>query len=378
MQALAVFPGRRKLAVIEEDEPRTLGARQVLLRTREVGVCGTDREIAAFAYGEPPASSDHLILGHEAIAEVIDLGSEVSHFRRGQLAVPMVRRPCADPGCRPCRAGRQDFCATGEFLERGIKGVDGFLAERFVEEEENLIPLPPGLADVGVLIEPLTVIAKGMTKLRVFRERLPWEPMFEKALVLGAGAVGLLSAMCAVSNGYDTTVYSREPSDGERAAYVRAFGANYVSSVETPLGDVGRKVGKVRSPGPFDLLVEAAGFSPLTIAGIEALGPNGTAVLKGVPGLGPERAIDIDRLLRGLVLKNQVVVGTVNAGRSDYFDAMHLLEGLVVRFPESVRTLITGRYPLEAAPELLSKSEGIKDVVRFDGATSSRMRGQAS
>jgi len=360
MQALAVFPERRRVAVIEEDEPRTLGPRQVLLRTREVGVCGTDREIAAFAYGERPPGSDHLVLGHEAIAEVVDLGSEVRHFQRGQLVVPMVRRPCAAARCRPCRAGRQDFCVTEEFLERGIKGVDGFLAELFVEEEGNLIPVPPGLADVGVLIEPLTVIAKGMTKLRLFRERLPWEPMFEKALVLGAGAVGLLSAMCAVSNGYDTTVYSREPSDGERAAYVRGFGASYVSSVETPLGDVGRL-------GPFDLLVEAAGFSPLTIAGLGVLGPNGIAVLKGVPGLGPERAIDIDRLLRSVVLKNQVVFGTVNAGRSDYFDAMHLLEALVVRFPESVRHFITARHPLEAAPELLARSEGIKDVVRFDG-----------
>jgi threonine dehydrogenase-like Zn-dependent dehydrogenase len=193
--------------------------------------------------------------------------------------------------------------------------------------------------------------------------------MFEKALVLGAGAVGLLSAMCAVSNGYDTTVYSREPSDGERAAYVRGFGASYVSSVETPLADVSGKL------GPFDLLVEAAGFSPLTIAGLGVLGPNGIAVLAGVPGLGPERAIDIDRLLRSVVLKNQVVFGTVNAGRSDYFDAMHLLEALVVRFPESIRHFITRRYPLEAAPELLSRSEGIKDVVRFDGA---KAGGQAS
>ena len=369
MHALAVFPERRRVAVIEQDEPRTLGPKQLLLRTREVGVCGTDREVAAFAYGEPPAGSDHLVLGHEALAEVVELGSEVSHFQRGQLAVPMVRHPCGDPGCRPCRAGRQDFCATDEFLERGIKGADGFLAELFVEEEENLIPVPPGLADVGVLIEPLTVIAKGMVKVRAFRERLPWEPMFEKALVLGAGAVGLLSAMCAVSNGYDTTVYSREPSDGERAAYVRGFGASYVSSVETPLADVGRKLGKL---GSFDLLVEAAGFSPLTIAGLGVLGPNGIAVLKGVPGLGPERAIDIDRLLRSVVLKNQVVFGTVNAGRSDYFDAMHMLEALVVRFPESVRHFITARYPLEAAPELLSKSEGIKDVVRFDGASEGR------
>jgi glucose 1-dehydrogenase len=366
MRALAVFPERRKVAVIEQDEPRTLGPRQLLLRTREVGVCGTDREIAAFAYGEQPAGSDHLVLGHEAIAEVVELGSEVSHLRRGQLAVPMVRHPCAAPRCAPCRAGRQDFCVTGEFQERGIKGADGFLAELFIEEEQNLIPVPTGLADVGVLVEPLTVIAKAMVKVRTVRERRPWEPMFERALVLGAGAIGLLSAMCAVSNGYDTTVYSREPADGERAAYVRNLGARYVSSVETPLADVG----KLGSFGPFDLVVEAAGFSPLTLAGIEALGPNGIAVLKGVPGLGPERAIDIDRLLRGVVLKNQVLFGTVNAGRSDYFDAVHLLEALVVRFPESVRHFITQRYPLEAGPELLSKGVGIKDVIRFDGASS--------
>ena len=368
MHALAVFPERRRVAVIEQDEPRAPGPKQVLLRTREVGVCGTDREIAAFAYGQRPAGSDHLVLGHEAIAEVIGLGSEVRHFQRGQLVVPMVRRPCAAPRCRPCRAGRQDFCVTGEFLERGIKGIDGFLAELFVEEEQNLIPVPPGLADVGVLIEPLTVIAKGMAKLRVFRERLPWEPMFERALVLGAGAIGLLSAMCAVSSGYDTTVYSREPSDGERAAYVRAFGATYVSSSETPLADLDRTLDEVGAPGPFDLVVEAAGFSPLTLAGLAALGPNGTAILKGVPSLGPERTVDIDRLLRDVVLKNQIVVGTVNAGRSDYLAAIHLLEALVVRFPESVRRFISGRHPLEAAAELLSKSAGIKNVVRFDGA----------
>ena len=128
--------------MIEQEEPRALGPRQVLLRTREVGICGTDREIATFAYGAPPAGADHLVLGHEALAEVFDVGSEVERFRRGALAVPMVRRPCAEPRCRPCRAGRQDFCVTGKFVERGIKGAHGFLAELFVEDEESLIPRP--------------------------------------------------------------------------------------------------------------------------------------------------------------------------------------------------------------------------------------------
>jgi threonine dehydrogenase-like Zn-dependent dehydrogenase len=360
VRELAVFPAERRVRIIDRDAPRALGPTQVLLRPREIGVCGTDREIAAFEYGEPPPGADHLTLGHEALVEVVDVGSGVQHLRRGDLAVPIVRRPCAEPACRPCRAGRQDFCTTNGFVERGIKGADGFLAELAVDDEEYLVPVPQGLAEVGVLIEPLTVVAKGVFQARKLRERLPWDSLYERALVLGAGPIGLLAAMGTAASGFSTVVFSREPSDGDRATFVRSFGAKYASADETPLEETGRRF------GPFDVLVDATGVSSLVLAALDVLGPNGTAVLTGVPGHRPPSLIDSDRLVRGIVLKNQAVFGTVNAGRSDYVEALHFLEMLLMTFPEAVPRLITGRFPLEAAPELLARPTGIKDVVHFD------------
>ena len=126
MQALAVFPSKKSLQLIDVPQPKLQGARDVLLRVREVGLCGTDREISSFEYGSPPPGSDHLILGHESLAEVVEVGRNVRSLRPGDLVVAMVRRPCSHPECHPCRAGRSDFCTTGDFTERGIKHADGF------------------------------------------------------------------------------------------------------------------------------------------------------------------------------------------------------------------------------------------------------------
>jgi threonine dehydrogenase-like Zn-dependent dehydrogenase len=357
MRAVAVFPHQGEIRIVDRADPKSPGPHQVLLRTREVGICGTDREIAAGDYGEPPPGADQLILGHEAISDVVEVGSAVRRLRPGQTVVPMVRRPCDDPDCLPCRAGRQDFCVTNRFTEHGIKQADGFLAELTVDEEASVLPIPDALRDVGVLIEPITVVAKGMDQVRKIRERLPWDIPYQRALVLGAGPVGLLSAMACLVNGYETIVFSREGSGGERAGFVRGLGARYVSSEETPLGQLGAEL------GPIDLILEAAGFSPLMVSAIEVLGPNGILMLTGVPGHRPASPVDTDLLMRRIVLGNQVIFGTVNAGRGDYAEAIHLLEAFMVQFPEAVRGLITGRFPLDEAPELLTTRGGIKNVV---------------
>src|SRR5215469_13226669 len=160
MQALAVFPSEKRIDLLDVPEPQLNGATDVLLRLREVGLCGTDREIASFEYGDPPSGTDHLILGHESLAEVIEVGREVRNLKHGDLVVAMVRRPCPHAECRACRAGRPDFCLTGNYTERGIKGVDGFLTDWVVEDEAYLVEVPQALADVAVLVEPLTVVAK--------------------------------------------------------------------------------------------------------------------------------------------------------------------------------------------------------------------------
>ena len=327
MHALAVFPQRREIRLIDRPEPRGPGPRQVLLRVREVGICGTDREIASFLYGAPPPGADHFLLGHEALAEVEAVGSAVEHLRPGQLVVPLVRLPCGDEGCHPCREGRQDFCTTGRFRERGIVGADGFLVERMVDDLENLVPIPDALRDVGVLVEPLTIVAKTMAQIRRLSGRLPWDSFRRRALILGAGPVGLLAAMAAVASGFETLVYSREPARSDRGAFVEAIGLRYAAS-----GDIeASRLAAVS--GPPDVVFEATGHSPLAFAALESLGPNGMFVLTGVPAQRPPTPIDTALLMRNIVLKNQLLLGTVNAGREDYGEAIRLLEQFMGSFP---------------------------------------------
>ena len=134
MKAVAVFPGPQQVKIIEQDPPVISQPDQVSLRLLDVGICGTDKEICSFEYGSPPPGTDHLVIGHEALGEIVQVGSAVERFRAGDLVVPSVRRPCPDPGCLACRSGQQDYCYTGDFTERGIKMAHGFMTERIVEE----------------------------------------------------------------------------------------------------------------------------------------------------------------------------------------------------------------------------------------------------
>jgi threonine dehydrogenase-like Zn-dependent dehydrogenase len=357
MQALAVFPSKRSLQLIDVPEPRLQDPSGVLLRVREVGLCGTDREISAFKYGDPPPGSDRLILGHESLAEVVEIGPRVRRLQRGDLVVALVRRPCPHPECRPCRAGRSDFCVTGHFTERGIKQADGFLTQYTLDDEEYLVRVPHCLSEVAVLIEPLTVVAKATAQANAIWNRLPYEPGLQRGLVLGAGSVGLLGAMALIAHGYDTVVYSREPEGGEKSQLVHSMGASYVSAASQPLETLADRTGE------FDIVLEAVGDAPVMMAASRALRANGVVALTGIPAEGAATELTVGRSLRDLVLKNQVVFGTVNAGRRDYVSAIQQLQQFLTLFPDSVRKLITHRLPLADASRMLTHREGIKNVV---------------
>src|SRR5215471_6948208 len=360
MQALAVFPSKKSLQLVDLPQPKLHEATDVLLRVHEVGLCGTDREISSFEYGSPPPGSDHLILGHETLAEVVEVGRGIRSLRPGDLVVAMVRRPCSHPECRPCRAGRSDFCTTGDFTERGIKQADGFLTEYVLDAEEYLVKVPKPLADVAVLIEPLTVVSKAAVQARAILDRLPYEPGLQRGLVLGAGPVGLLAAMGLIANGYETVVYSREPEAGDKGRLAHSFGASYVSAASQPIETLAEKTGE------FYVVIEAVGFAPVMMAATRALRPNGVVALTGIPAEGAATEINVGRSLRDIVLKNQVVFGTVNAGRKDYFAAIQLLEQFMILFPDSVRKLITRRLPLSDASRMLIHGDGIKNVVQLN------------
>lgn len=357
MRAMAVFPERRELRVVEVPTPTVRGDHEVAVRVREVGICGTDREIGGFHYGTPPAGSDALVIGHEAMGEVIEVGASVRRFQVGDLVVLTVRRPCRDPNCPACAVGRQDFCVSGGFRERGIKEADGFMAEVVIEDERYLVSLPKTLADVGVLIEPLTIAAKASVELESIFRRYPWEPMGLRGLSLGAGPIGLLGAMTLVARGIDTTVYSLEPADSDRARLAESFGARYVSARDVPLPELSTKV------GTFDVIFEAVGAAKVAFAALDALAPNGVFILSGVPAGDQSIEMDLGTIMRNLVLQNQVVFGTVNASRSTFEASVRHLEQFMALFPDAVRGLITARAPLKDAPALLRQSGGIKQVV---------------
>jgi threonine dehydrogenase-like Zn-dependent dehydrogenase len=370
MRAVAVRPGQKTVEIVQHPEPVLETPTQVRLRVLEVGVCGTDREICAFDYGTPPPGSDHLVIGHECLTEVVEVGSGVTAVRPGDLVVPTVRRPCPHAHCWPCRSGRPDFCRTGDIRERGIKEAHGFMTELVVEEEAYLNPVPRELRDVAALVEPLTIAEKSLLQLFDLQERLPWTcPHAEregqghchKALVLGAGPVGLLGAMAFAVRGFETYVFARDAASGPKGAMARGIGATYVSAATDPLDTLRDRY------GAFDVIYEATGSSRLAFESLGALGPNGVAILTGVPGLHGRSEVDTDRVMRTLVLANQIVLGTVNAGRDGFGAAIADLAEFRRRWPAVLPGLITGRFPIESFRELLlGPPSGIKNLISFE------------
>ena len=349
MRALAVWPKERTSRVIQTAEPTLASATSVRLRTVEVGVCGTDTEICSFTYGVPPDGSDHLITGHEAFGEVQEVGSDVTRVHVGDLIVPSVRRPCPHAHCPACRSGNQDFCVTGDYTERGIKGAHGFLAEQVVEDERYLTAVPAALRDVAVLTEPLTVAEKALRQFLGIQRRLPWKRDVDerellagqRAVVLGAGPVGILGCMLLVQRGFTAVVYSRSKKPNPKAQLVESIGATYVSSEEESFADLARRIGQV------DLVYEAAGASKIAFEVLGCLGTNGVFIFTGVPGRKARVDIAGDAMMKNIVLNNQAVLGTVNASRADFEEAVRDLERFFASWPEAVQSIITGRHPLD-------------------------------
>jgi threonine dehydrogenase-like Zn-dependent dehydrogenase len=371
LKAVAIFPAEQAIRVIDQPEPVLTRDSEVRLKILDVGVCGTDREVATFEYGAPPEGSPYLVIGHESLGEVIDTGSAVNRFHAGDLVVTMVRRPCGLPECPACAVGRPDFCVTGKFTERGINGRHGFMAERIVDDQMYMIAVPPNLREIAVLVEPLTIAEKAMIEVGEVQDRLPWLRPGEnrtriaavnKAVVLGAGPVGLLGAMALLRRGFQTWVYSLEPDDSPKALWVESVGGKYLAAKDVPIDRLAATVGNI------DLIYEATGASQIAFKAMEALGVNGVFILTGVPGLKGRIEIDADLIMRNLVLKNQLIYGTVNAGQDAFDAAVADLSEFHLRWPQALTALITGRYAPEACPALLlGPPSGIKRVISFAG-----------
>jgi glucose 1-dehydrogenase len=337
MKAITVIPGTPDSTALREVPDPSIdeigNGRGVLVRVLRVGLDGTDKEITAGEYGAPPPGQEFLILGHEGFGVVEEVGCNVVELRRGDHVVAIVRQP----GTSLYDAiGNPDFTTDDTYREHGINLVHGFLAERYVEDAGRLVFVPEPLREVGVLLEPTTVVEKGITQAYEIQRRLKvWRP--ERAAVLGAGTIGLLASLALRVRGVDVTVLGLDEPPYLNAELAEAIGAQYVSTRRLGLAEAASKL------GPFDIIFEATGYSPLVFEAMGALGKNGVLVLSSVTGGDRRVEVPADRLNLEFVLGNKVMVGTVNASRADFETGVRDLAAAEIRWPGWLARLLTHR-----------------------------------
>lgn len=321
----------------------------VLVQGLQVGLCGTDAEIVAGSYGEAPPGTDLLVLGHENLGRVVQ-APPGSGLEVADLVVGIVRRPDPVP-CPACAAGEWDMCRNGQYVEHGIKGLPGFARERWRAEPSALVRLDPGLADVGVLLEPTTIVAKAWEQIHRIGRRAFFDPTV--VVVMGAGPVGLLAALLGVQAGFEVHVFDRV-TDGPKPDLVRSLGATYHAESLPDSGVAG------------DLILECTGVPSVVVDVLTHAATDSITCLTGVSAVGAFLSVDVGGLNRSTVLTNDVVFGSVNANRRHYDAAA---AALLAADREWLARLITRRVPLEEyASAFVRQADDVKVVLDLAGS----------
>jgi threonine dehydrogenase-like Zn-dependent dehydrogenase len=350
-----------QIALADLPEPRLRSPQEAVVRVLCIGLDGTDREILTEHYGQPPEGENELTNGHESLGVVVEAGPQ-SAVSAGDLVTALVRRPCLEPGCVNCRNGRADYCESGKYTERGIKGEHGYLAEYYVEEDRYLVKVPVESLSYGVLAEPQSIVEKVWEQVQHVQQRLIWEP--KTAVILGAGPLGLLAAATCRCLGLEVHVWSKGGSDSQPAERIREIGGVYRSADAPPGEAEPRLTDYVRSlRRPPDLLFECTGFSPLAFEAMDVLGPNGVLALLGVTPGKRTAEIPSDALNRQIVMQNKCVLGSVNASRKNFETGLYRLRQMEEKFPGWLGKLMTDRIRIEQVPQLDFSQIGIKAVV---------------
>jgi len=369
MRAIAITPGSSAVRLTERPEPAVSSPDDVKVRVLRVGICGTDREEANGGRADAPEGEDELVIGHEMLGEVIEVGTTVAGVQPGDLAVFTVRRGC--DRCLPCAMNRSDMCLTGEYKERGIHGLDGFQTEFVVDSEEHVVRVPREVEAIGVLTEPLSVVEKAIDEaVRIQFARLPSAAATpdwlhgRSCLVAGLGPIGLLAAIVLALRGASVYGLDIVDADSPRPQWLEHIGGSYVDGRQVPADKLRSEV------GPMELVFEATGAPKLAFNLIEALALNGVYVLTGIPGGHCVAELAACDVIRDMVLDNQVMIGSVNAAHGHFQMAIDDLVQAHFRWPGAVERLITHRYPPDQAAAALHQhpDDEIKAVIEWRSA----------
>ncbi len=359
MKAVAVIPGKQDSVHLREVPKPKLsdipGGHGVLVRVIRVGVDGTDKEINAAEYGAAPPGDDFLIIGHESFGVVESVGPEVTEFKTGEYVSATVRRPGHS---FYDRIGTYDMTTDDVYYERGINLRHGFLAEYFVEEPEYIVKVPDACYDSGVLMEPMSIVQKGIVQAFEIQRRMKiWRP--RRAAVMGAGTLGLLASLALRLRGLEVTVFGRKLPPYQNSKLIEEIGATYISTRKTPLREA------VKKHGPWDIIFEATGNAGVVFEAAEQLAKNGVLILTSITGGSGRLEIPADKINLDFVLGNKVMFGTVNANR-DYFESgAKDLSQATAQFPGWLKKLLTHPVQgLENFRQMMDLLTTAKDAIK--------------
>ena len=348
MRAITAMPGQRGTVGVEDVSEPALEDGTLLVRGRLMGMCGTDREIAEGGYGEPPPGENKLVIGHEGLGEVLEAPAG-SSFRAGDLVVGIVRRPDPVP-CPACAAGEWDMCRNDQFAERGIVRRHGYGSEQWRVEPDFALAIPTALGELGVLLEPASVLAKAWDQV----DRISQRAFFTRgrALVTGAGPIGLLACLMGVQRGYEVHVVDLA-TEGPKRDLVQALGAHYHAG---DAADIDADV---------EVVIECTGLGAVGRSAAQRVVSGGIICLTGIMNVEPQFDVDATTMNRNAVLRNLVLFGTVNAGRRHWEQAV---DALATADPAWLDAMITRRVPLTRWSEALERRpDDIKVVVDLTG-----------
>jgi len=359
MKAIAVFPGKPNSVHLAELPKPSISdipdGRGVLVKVLRVGVDGTDKEINAAEYGAAPEGYDFLVIGHESFGQVEAVGDNVTELRPGDYVVATVRRPGSSVYDR---IGTYDMTTDDTYFERGINLRHGYLAEYYVDDPEYIVKIPRGLKEVAVLLEPTTVVEKGVAQAYEIQRRLRvWRP--RRAAVMGAGTIGLLATLVLRLRGLEVTTFGLTRKPYRNSDLIEAIGGRYESTSDVPILEGAKQY------GPFDLIFEATGYSPIVFDSARVLGKNGVLVLSSVTGGGRKVEVPADKINLEFVLGNKVMVGTVNANREYFEMGVRDMAQAEMEFPGWLSRLLTHPVPgLENYQELFRQLSEAKSAIK--------------
>ena len=353
MKAIVAEPPKRNSVRLAEIPKPVLGKGQILLRNLCVGIDGTDREINEGIYGTPPSCSPYIVLGHEAVARVQEIGDKVENFSEKDLVVPTVRRPCKE-NCLNCRNGETDMCLTGNYFEHGIYKLHGFASEYAVSDANFLVKVPAELEGLAVLLEPLSIAEKAVSQSFKIQERTVWEP--NDAFVVGAGPLGLLATMILRLRGLEVHAAATREKESLKAKIVSSVGGTYVNVRETPIESL---------EGKFDIVIEATGRVEAALQALNLLGPNGVMCFLGV--YREKKACEeFGKVLTNMVLGNRLMFGSVSSNKSHFEMGIKDMFEIKRRYGNELDRLITKKlYLTDFEQAFNSGREDIKNIICF-------------